>query len=144
MREGDIVITWKLNRLLRSLKDVLHIMERIDAAGAGFPSLTEDIDTASPVSRMMMQMVASFAGFERAMIPERTSAGLATTSTEGRIGGRRLKLNAVHRADITGNVLSWRHTAAQMARLYKVSEPTVSRLLAAHRRKAGADHVAHR
>lgn len=142
--EDDIVVAWKLDRLSRSLKDVLHIMERIDVTGTGFRSLTEDIDTTSLAGRMMMQMIASFAGFERAMILERTLAGLATARAEGRIGGRRLKLNAVQRADIAENVLSWRHTAAQMVRLYKVSEPTVSRLLAAHRRKAGADHVAHR
>lgn len=93
---------------------------------------------------MMMQMVASFAKFEQEMIPERTSAGLTTVRAESGIGARHPKLNAGQRADIVENVLSWRHTAAQMARLYKVSKPTVSRLLAVHRGKAGADHVAHR
>ncbi len=90
-------MVWKLDRLSRSLKDVLHIMERIAAAGAGFRSVTESIDTTTPAGRMMMQMVGSFAEFERAMIRERTSAGLAVARAEGRVGGRRKKLNATKR-----------------------------------------------
>jgi DNA invertase Pin-like site-specific DNA recombinase len=54
LREGDTLLVWKLDRLSRSLKDVLHIMERIAAAGAGFRFLTEDIDTTTPAGRMMM------------------------------------------------------------------------------------------
>jgi DNA invertase Pin-like site-specific DNA recombinase len=144
LRAGDTVVVWKLDRLSRSLKDVLHIMERIAEAGAGFRSLTENIDTTTPAGRMMMQMVGSFAEFERAMIRERTSAGIAAARAEGRIGGRRPKLNAEQRADIAENVMSGRHTAAQMARLYKVSEPTVSRLLAAYRNSVEAIGVARR
>jgi DNA invertase Pin-like site-specific DNA recombinase len=60
LREGDTVVVWKLDRLSRSLKDVLHIMERIAEAGAGFRSVTENIDTTTPAGRMMMQMVGSF------------------------------------------------------------------------------------
>ena len=77
LRKGDVVIVWKLDRLSRSLKDLLYIMERIDSARAGFKSLTESIDTTKPAGRMMMQMVGSFAEFERAMIRERTLVGLA-------------------------------------------------------------------
>jgi DNA invertase Pin-like site-specific DNA recombinase len=54
LREGDVVVVWKLDRLSRSLKDVLHIMERIGAVSAGFRSLTEAIDTTTPVGRMMI------------------------------------------------------------------------------------------
>jgi DNA invertase Pin-like site-specific DNA recombinase len=132
LRHGDTVLVWKLDRLSRSLKDVLYIMERIAMAGAGFRSITENIDTTTPAGRMMMQMVGSFAEFERAMIRERTSAGIVAARAEGRVGGRRPKLTATQQADIAKNVLSGRNTAAQMARLYKVSQPTVSRLLAAH------------
>jgi DNA invertase Pin-like site-specific DNA recombinase len=77
--------------LSRSLKD-LHIIERIEVAGAGFRSLTEATDTTTPAGRMMMHMVGSFTDFERAMIRERTSAGLAQARAEGRVGGRRRKL----------------------------------------------------
>ena len=89
LRDGDTVVVWKLDRLSRSLKDVLHLMDRIASAGAGFRSLTEAIDTTTAAGRMMMQMVGSFAEFERAMIRERTTAGLAQARAEGRIGGRR-------------------------------------------------------
>ena len=133
LREGDTVVVWKLDRLSRSLKDVLHIMERIAKAGAGFRSITENIDTTTPAGRMMMQMVASFAEFERAMIRERTSAGLAAARAEGRLGGRRKKLDATKRQEIAESVISGRKSGAEMARLYSISQPTVSRIVAQHR-----------
>jgi DNA invertase Pin-like site-specific DNA recombinase len=133
LREGDVVVVWKLDRLSRSLKDVLHIMERIATAGAGFRSLTEAIDTTTSAGRMMMQMVGAFAEFERAMIRERTSAGLAAARAEGRVGGRRKKLDAVKRREIAESVLSGRKSGAEMARLYGVSPSTVSRIVAHHR-----------
>ena len=106
LREGDTVVVWKLDRLSRSLKDVLHIMEQIGNAGAGFRSITENIDTTTPAGRMMMQMVGAFAEFERAMIRERTSAGLAAARAEGRVGGRRKKLDASKRREIAESVVS--------------------------------------
>jgi DNA invertase Pin-like site-specific DNA recombinase len=133
LREGDTIVVWKLDRLSRSLKDVLHIMERIAEAGAGFRSITENIDTTTPAGRMMMQMVGSFAEFERAMIRERTSAGLAAARAEGRVGGRRKKLNDVKRREIAESVITGRKSAADMARLYNISQPTVSRIVAQHR-----------
>lgn len=133
LRPGDVVVVWKLDRLSRSLKDLLHLMERIEAAGAGFRSLTEAIDTTTPAGRMMMQMVGAFAEFERAMIRERTSAGLAQARAEGRIGGRRRKLGDKQRAEIAESVLSGRKTAAEMARIYNVSQPTVSRIVSERR-----------
>lgn len=132
LREGDTVVVWKLDRLSRSLKDVLHIMERIGGAGAGFRSLTENIDTTTPAGRMMMQMVGAFAEFERAMIRERTSAGLAAARAEGRIGGRRKKLDAAKRHEIAESIVSGRKSGAEMARLYNVSQSTVSRVVTQH------------
>jgi len=133
LRAGDVVVVWKLDRLSRSLKDVLHIMERIGDAGAGFRSITEAIDTTTPAGRMMMQMIGSFAEFERAMIRERTSAGIAAARTEGRVGGRRKKLDAAKRREIAESVITGRKSGAEMARLYNISQPTVSRIVAQHR-----------
>src|SRR5262249_16279901 len=65
LRPGDVVIVWELDRLSRSLKDLLHIMERTAQAEAGFRSLTEAIDTTTPAGRMRMRMVGGFAEFER-------------------------------------------------------------------------------
>jgi DNA invertase Pin-like site-specific DNA recombinase len=136
LRDGDVVVVWKLDRLTRSLKDLLLIMEIIDKAGAGFRSLTESIDTTSPAGRMMMQMVGTFAEFERAMIRERTRAGLKVAAAQGRKGGRSPKLTAEQKADIADNVLSGRRSGAEMARLYKVSAPTISRVISEARMKA--------
>jgi DNA invertase Pin-like site-specific DNA recombinase len=130
LRPADVVVVWKLDRLSRSLKDLLHIMERIAQAEAGFRSLTEAIDTTTPAGRMLMQMVGSCAEFERAMIRERTQAGLAIARTEGRTGGRRPKLGPQQQAAIVEMVRSGRQTQAAAARLFHVHPATVSRLLA--------------
>ena len=135
LRPDDVVVVWKLDRLSRSLKDLLLIMEKIDAAGAGFRSLTESIDTTTPAGRMMMQMVGTFAEFERSLIRERTRAGLETARAQGRKGGRKPSLNEEQKADIADNVLSGRKTGADMARLYKVSQATISRTVAEARIK---------
>src|SRR4029077_11100603 len=106
LRDGDTLVVWKLDRLSRSLKDVLHIMERIAEAGAGFRSITENIDTTTPAGRMMMQMVAAFAKCGPPMTRERTPAGRAAARAEGRIGGRRKKLNDVKRREIAESVIT--------------------------------------
>jgi DNA invertase Pin-like site-specific DNA recombinase len=138
LRKGDVLVVWKLDRLSRSLRDVLTIMERLGEASAGFRSLTEAIDTTTPAGRMMMQMVGAFAEFERAMLRERTKAGLDAARLEGRVGGRRPKLSDQQRSEIQKMVAKGDKTAADAARLFKVHPATVSRLLArASVRKAG-------
>jgi DNA invertase Pin-like site-specific DNA recombinase len=136
LRPRDVVVVWKLDRLSRSLKDLLHIMERIASEEAGFRSLTEAIDTTTPAGRMLMQMVGSFAEFERAMIRERTQAGLVAARARGRMGGRRPKLGPQQQAEIVHMVCSGRQSQADAARLFRVHPATVSRLLAAHRQQA--------
>ena len=130
LRKGDVLVVWKLDRLSRSLRDVLILMERLGQTKAGFKSLTEAIDTTTPAGRMMMQMVGAFAEFERAMLRERTKAGLETARQEGRIGGRRAKLSLQQQAEIRKMVTKGDRTAADAARLFKIHPATVSRLLA--------------
>jgi DNA invertase Pin-like site-specific DNA recombinase len=130
LRLGDVLVVWKLDRLSRSLKDLLHIMETVEAAGAGFRSLTEAVDTTTPGGRMMMQMIGSFAEFERSMIRERTRAGLAAARAEGRIGGRRSKLRPNQQSEIAAMVHSGKKTAAEVARLFGVHPSTICRMLA--------------
>jgi DNA invertase Pin-like site-specific DNA recombinase len=130
LRQDDVVVVWKLDRLSRSLKDVLSLMEKIDQAGAGFCSLTEAIDTTSPAGRMMMQMIGVFAEFERSMLRERTRNGLDAARKQGRIGGRRPKLKANQQEEIVQMVRSGKKSAADVARLFNVHPSTVSRLLA--------------
>lgn len=130
LRKADVLVVSKLDRLSRSLRDVLTIMERLRRAGAGFRSLTEAVDTTAPAGRMLMQMVGAFAGFERAMLRERTKAGLDAARREGRIGGRRPKLSPQQQSEIRKMIGKGDKTAADAARLFKVHPATVSRLLA--------------
>ncbi len=130
LRDGDVLVVWKLDRLSRSLRDVLTIMERLGEAKAGFRSLTEAIDTTSAAGRMMMQMVGAFAEFERAMLRERTRAGLVAAREEGRIGGRRPKLSDKQQVEIVRMVQKGDKTAADAARLFNIHPATVCRLLA--------------
>jgi DNA invertase Pin-like site-specific DNA recombinase len=111
-------------------------MERIHEAEAGFRSLTEAIDTTTAPGRMMMQMVGAFAEFERAMLRERTKAGLDAARKRGRIGGRRPKLRPHQQEEIVSMVSTGTKTAADAARLFNVHPTTVARLLANARAEA--------
>jgi len=137
LRKSDVLVVWRLDRLSRSLRDVLMIMERIHEAGAGFRSLMESLDTTTAPGRMMMQIVGSFAEFERAILRERTKAGLDAARKQGRIGGRRPKLRPNQQEEIVATVSAGTKTAADAARLFNVHPATVSRILA----KAGAGTI---
>lgn len=130
LREGDVLVVWKLDRLSRSLKEMLSLLEKVQLAGAGFLSLTEVVDTTTAAGRMMMQMVGAFAEFERAMLRERTRSGLMAARQEGRIGGRRPKLTPRQQQEIIHLVDTGQKTAADAARLFNVHPSTVARLMA--------------
>lgn len=89
LRPGDVVVIWKFDRLSRSLVDLLELIKLFHKQGARFRSLTEAIDTSSPMGEFFLHILGSFAQFERAMIRERTRAGLVRARAEGRVGGRR-------------------------------------------------------
>lgn len=83
LRPGDLLVVYKLDRLARSLKDLLSILEQVDAAGCGFQSLTEPIDTVSPAGRLMLNVLGSVAEFERTLIRERSIAGQVAAFKRG-------------------------------------------------------------
>ena len=130
---GDVLTVWKLDRLSRSLRDLLFTLEAITAAGAGFRSLTEAIDTTTAPGRLMTQMLGAFAEFERAMIRERTMNGLAHARKAGRHLGRRPSLTGPQRAEIIAKAESGQGSPAQLASLFRVSRSTVQRVLREHR-----------
>lgn len=99
-----------------------------------FQSLTEAIDTATSAGRMMMQIVGSFAEFERAMLRERTKSGLDAARRDGRVGGRRSKLTPQQQREIVA-LASGQKTGADAARLFRVHPSTVVRLLAKQRQE---------
>jgi DNA invertase Pin-like site-specific DNA recombinase len=127
--ENDILVVWKLDRLSRSLKDLLSIMETLAQRKAGFRSLTEAIDTTSPAGRMMMQIVGAFAEFEREMIRARTKAGLETAKKAGRVGGPPFKFNPLKVAQIVRLITSGEATPTEVARAENCHPKTIHRLL---------------
>ena len=133
LRERDTVVVWKLDRLSRSLKDVLHIMERIATAGAGFRSITENIDTTTPAGRMMMQMVGALRRIRTGHDPGADIRRSRRGARRGTCRRAAKELDPVKRKEIAESVILGRKTGAEMARLYSISAPTVSRIVAQHR-----------
>ena len=129
LREGDVLVVWKLDRLSRSLKDLLQIMEKVSDAGAGFRSITEAVDTTTSAGRMLMQMLGSFAEFERSMVRERTRAGLAAARDRGARLGRPAKLSAHQQQEVIKAVRDGSKTAADAARLFGLHRSNITRLL---------------
>ena len=127
LRDGDVVTVTKYDRLARSLKDLLEIVEIIGGRGAGFRSLAEDIDTTTPAGRLVFHVFASIAQFERERISERTKEGLASARKRGRIGGRPPALSAVQRDEVRRMRDEEHRAIPEIARLFKVSERTVRR-----------------
>ena len=91
-RSGDTLIVWKLDRLARSMKQLVETIETLRAKGIGFRSLTEALDTTTAQGRLVFHMFGALAEFERSLIRERTQAGLAAARRLGRKGGRPPKL----------------------------------------------------
>ncbi len=89
LRENDTLVVWKLDRLGRSLPDLIKIMKDIENRKACFLSLQENIDTTSTMGKLLFHIIGSLADFERSIIVERTHAGLAAARARGRIGGRK-------------------------------------------------------
>src|SRR4028119_1874085 len=86
-REGDTLVVWKLDRLARSIRQLIETVEDLERQGIGLRSLTEAIDTATPGGRLVFHVFAALAEFERSVIRERTAAGLAAGRARGGGGG---------------------------------------------------------
>jgi DNA invertase Pin-like site-specific DNA recombinase len=94
MRAGDTLVVWKLDRLARSLKQLIETVESLEGQGIGFRSLTEAIDTTTAGGKLVFHIFAALAEFERGMVRERTRAGLDAARARGRVGGRPRALDA--------------------------------------------------
>jgi DNA invertase Pin-like site-specific DNA recombinase len=89
VRDGDVLVVWKLDRLGRSLPHLIETVAGLEAKGVGFRSLTEAIDTTTPGGRLVFHLFGALGEFERDLIRERTRAGLAAATARGRKGGRK-------------------------------------------------------
>lgn len=88
LRAGDVLVVWKLDRLARSIKELIAIVQDLSARGVGFQSLTEQIETQTPAGKLLFHIIGALAEFERDIIRERTNAGLQLARARGRKGGR--------------------------------------------------------
>lgn len=136
LRPSDTLIVWKLDRLARSLKQLIETVEELERRQIGFRSLTEAIDTTTPGGRLVFQIFGALAEFERGLIRERTRAGLETARAQGRLSGRRPKITdkdiQAAKALLTGTDL----TVEEAARRVGVSPATLYRHLPAARAAA--------
>lgn len=127
LRPGDVIVVAKYDRLARSLRDLLDIVEAIKDRGAGFRSLAEDIDTTTPAGRLVFHVFASIAQFERERISERTREGLQAAKARGRVGGRPPALTTAQKAEVRRMRDGESRAISEIARLFKVSERTIRR-----------------
>jgi DNA invertase Pin-like site-specific DNA recombinase len=93
IRKGDTLVVWKLDRLGRSLKHLIQVMQLLDERGIYFKSVQESLDTSTPGGKLIFHVFGALAEFERDIIRERTLAGLASARARGRVGGRPRKLS---------------------------------------------------
>lgn len=137
MRGGDTLVVWKLDRLARSMRQLIETVEGMEAQGIGFRSLTEAIDTTTAGGRLVFHIFGALAEFERAVIRERTRAGLEAARAQGRRGGRPPALAA---ADLVAARAMLRDPAisvAEIARRLGVAPATLYRHLPGGRSGAG-------
>lgn len=127
LRPGDTIIVTKYDRLARSLKDLLELVDLIKEKKAGFKSLSEDIDTTTPAGTLIFHVFASIAQFERERIAERTREGLAAARKRGRVGGRRPSLTPEQKDEVRRLRDEQGEPLAKIARLFEVSTRTVQR-----------------
>jgi len=129
LRAGDVLVIWRLDRLGRSLRDLIDLADRINQAGAGPRSLTEAIDTTTPTGEMVFHFMGAIAQFERALIRERTMAGLKVAREKGRRGGRPAKLPPRKLAIARTLLAAPDMTSTQVAEQLGVSRATLYRAL---------------
>jgi len=127
VRPGDVIVVAKYDRLARSLRDLLDIVDTIKNRHAGFRSLAEDIDTTTPAGRLVFHVFASIAQFERERISERTREGLQAAKARGRVGGRPPALTTAQKTEARRMRDDEQRSISEIARLFKVSERTVRR-----------------
>ncbi|CUB00765.1 recombinase family protein [Thiomonas bhubaneswarensis] len=125
LRAGDTLVVWRLDRLGRSLPDLVQIVADLEQRGVGFESLTEKIETSGAAGKLLFHVFAALAEFERGLIRERTQAGLAAARARGRAGGRKPKLDDQQVREIKALLRDPDIQVAEVARRYGVSRTTL-------------------
>lgn len=133
VRPGDAIVVWKLDRLARSMKQLIETVEDLESKGIGFRSLTESIDTTTAGGKLVFHIFGALAEFERGIIRERTRAGLDAAAARGRKGGRPSKLSAEDLKAAKALLADPTITVDEVASRLRVSPATLYRHLPAAR-----------
>ena len=130
-REGDVIVIWKLDRLGRSLKHLVELVAELNERKIGLQSLNDPIDTTTAQGRLVFNIFASLAEFEREIIRERTNAGLAAARARGRTGGRKpgLSEDAQRKARIAESYYKEGMPVNQIAKNLSISKATLYKYL---------------
>jgi DNA invertase Pin-like site-specific DNA recombinase len=133
---GDTLVVWKLDRLARSMKQLIETVEGMYAKGVGFRSITEAIDTTIPGSKLISHIFSALAEFERSIIKERTNAGLKAARDRGRLGGRPPALSAQDIAAAKAMLSDPKITVEEVAKRLGVAASTLYRHIPGGRSEA--------
>jgi DNA invertase Pin-like site-specific DNA recombinase len=126
VREDDTVVVWKLDRLGRTVKGLVDLVNQFETQHVHFKSLTDSIDTTTPAGRFFFHVMASLAQMERELLIERTQAGLAAARRQGRVGGRKRKMTEP-KMKAAKNLLAAGTPPREVAQSLGVSVPTLYR-----------------
>lgn len=137
LRAGDTLVVWRLDRLGRSLHDLVQIVAELEQRGVHFESLTEKIETGSAAGKLVFHVFAALAEFERNLIRERTRAGLVAARARGRAGGRKPKLTDAQIKEINEMVDAQKLPIGRIAELYGVSRTTIYKVAPRRENEAG-------
>src|SRR5271157_5408593 len=129
VRTGDILVVWRLDRLGRSLKDLIERITELQTRTIGFKSLTENIDTTTSGGKLIFHIFGALAEFERELIRERTQAGLSAARARGRTGGRPKALSEKKAAMARQLYEDKTNTIPEICRTLNISRATLYRYL---------------
>lgn len=130
LRKEDVLVVWKLDRLARSLKDLVELINELESRQIGFRSLTEAIDTTTAGGRLVFHIFGALAEFEHNLIRERTIAGLAAARARGRKGGRKPSMSSADTRKAAAMLKDDKITKKEVAEHFGVSRLTLNKSLA--------------
>ena len=139
LEKGDTLVVWRLDRLGRSIRHLLQIVDRLEKKGINLISLTERFDTSTAAGRLVFHFFAALTQFEKELIRERSMAGLSSARARGRLGGRKRILTAQQARVVKTMWDSRDHTRRDIATHFGVSIATIDRMLKAGRKVAATE-----
>lgn len=128
LRRGDTLVVWRLDRLGRSLKDLIRIVADLEHMGVEFESLTEKIDTSTPTGKFTFHLFSALSELERNIIRERTQGGLQSARARGRIGGRPQALTEKEKIMVRQLMADKTNKPKNIAKQFKISTATLYRV----------------